>query len=174
VTASSGQPPIRVLIADDQRVVREGLTMLVDLIDGVEVAGSASDGEEAVRLAVAHRPDVIPMDLRMPGVDGITATAQLGDRLPSARVLGADHLRRRRHDPPGIARRRPWLPDHRCPARHPLAFGERSAADSARRRGTRLDWRDYARAPACSRSVGRHTRKAADHYPSSAACVRMA
>jgi DNA-binding NarL/FixJ family response regulator len=87
VTAASGQPAIRVLIADDQRVVRDGLTMLVALIDGVEVAGSASDGEEAVRLAVAHRPDVILMDLRMPGVDGITATAQLRDRLPSARVL---------------------------------------------------------------------------------------
>jgi DNA-binding NarL/FixJ family response regulator len=87
VTADSGQPAIRVLIADDQRVVRDGLTMLVALIDGVEVAGSASDGEEAVRLAVAHRPDVILMDLRMPGVDGITATAQLRDRLPSARVL---------------------------------------------------------------------------------------
>ncbi len=87
MTAASGQPAIRVLIADDQRVVRDGLTMLVALIDGVEVAGSASDGEEAVRLAVAHRPDVILMDLRMPGVDGITATAQLRDRLPSARVL---------------------------------------------------------------------------------------
>jgi DNA-binding NarL/FixJ family response regulator len=87
VTAASGQPAIRVLIADDQRVVRDGLTMLVGLIDGVEIAGSAGDGEEAVRLAVTHRPDVILMDLRMPGVDGIAATAQLRDRLPSARVL---------------------------------------------------------------------------------------
>ena len=87
MTAASGQPAIRVLIADDQRVVRDGLTMLVGLIDGVEIAGSASDGEEAVRLAVTHRPDVILMDLRMPGVDGIAATAQLRDRLPSARVL---------------------------------------------------------------------------------------
>ena len=50
MTASSGQPAIRVLIADDQRVVRDGLTMLVALIDGVEVAGSASDGEEALRM----------------------------------------------------------------------------------------------------------------------------
>jgi DNA-binding NarL/FixJ family response regulator len=87
VTAGGGRPPIRVLIADDQRVVRDGLAMLVGLIDGVEIVGAACDGEEAVRLAVAHRPGVILMDLRMPGMDGIAATAQLRDRLPSARVL---------------------------------------------------------------------------------------
>jgi DNA-binding NarL/FixJ family response regulator len=84
---TGGRPPIRVLIADDQRVVRDGLAMLVGLIDGVEVTGAACDGEEAVRLAMAHRPDVILMDMRMPGTDGITATAQLRERLPTARVL---------------------------------------------------------------------------------------
>ena len=87
MTSGSGRPPIRVLIADDQRVVRDGLAMLAGLIDGVEITGAACDGEEAVRLAVAHRPDVVLMDLRMPGTDGITATAQLRERLPSARVL---------------------------------------------------------------------------------------
>jgi DNA-binding NarL/FixJ family response regulator len=61
--------------------------MLVGLIDGVEIAGAACDGAEAVRLAVAHRPDVILMDLRMPGMDGIAATAELCHRLPTARVL---------------------------------------------------------------------------------------
>ena len=82
-------PPgrIRVLIADDQRVVRDGLSMLVSLIDGVEVVGLASDGTEAVRLAEAHRPDVILMDLRMPGVDGAAATAQVRQRLPGTQVL---------------------------------------------------------------------------------------
>jgi DNA-binding NarL/FixJ family response regulator len=82
-------PPgrIRVLIADDQRVVREGLGMLVSLIDEVEVVGAASNGAEAVRLAEAHHPDVILMDLRMPDVDGVTATADLRQRLPGARVL---------------------------------------------------------------------------------------
>jgi len=82
-------PPgrIRVLIADDQRVVREGLGMLVSLIDEVEVVGSASNGAEAVRLAEAHHPDVILMDLRMPDVDGVAATADLRQRLPGARVL---------------------------------------------------------------------------------------
>jgi DNA-binding NarL/FixJ family response regulator len=87
MTMSGGRPPIRVLIADDQRVVRDGLAMLVGLIDGVEITGAASDGAEAVRLAMAQRPDVILMDLRMPGTDGIAATAQLREHLPTARVL---------------------------------------------------------------------------------------
>jgi DNA-binding NarL/FixJ family response regulator len=80
-------PSIRVLIADDQRVVREGLAMLVSLIDGVEVVGTACEGAEAVALAEAHRPDVVLMDLRMPGTDGIAATADLRQRLPATRVL---------------------------------------------------------------------------------------
>ena len=78
---------IRVLIADDQRVVREGLSMLVALIDDVQVVGTACDGAEAIRLAEAHRPDVVLMDLRMPGVNGIAATADLRERAPAARVL---------------------------------------------------------------------------------------
>ena len=87
MTAGGGRPPIRVLIADDQRVVRDGLAMLVGLLDGVEIAGAACDGEEAVRLAVAHRPDVILMDLRMPGMDGLTAITELARRGVPARVL---------------------------------------------------------------------------------------
>jgi DNA-binding NarL/FixJ family response regulator len=87
VTETPGPAPIRVLIADDQRVVREGLSMLVGLIDDVEVVGAACDGAEAVRLAEARRPDVILMDLRMPDLDGIAATARLREQLPAARVL---------------------------------------------------------------------------------------
>jgi DNA-binding NarL/FixJ family response regulator len=87
MTPAPGPPAIRVLIADDQRIVREGLSMLVALIDGVDVIGSAGDGAEAIRLAQAHHPDVIMMDLRMPGIDGTTATAELRQRLPAARVL---------------------------------------------------------------------------------------
>jgi DNA-binding NarL/FixJ family response regulator len=87
VTDAPGSAPIRVLIADDQRVVREGLSMLVGLIDDVKVVGVACDGAEAVRLAEAQHPDVILMDLRMPDLDGIAATAQLRERLPAARVL---------------------------------------------------------------------------------------
>jgi DNA-binding NarL/FixJ family response regulator len=87
VTDAPGPAPIRVLIADDQRVVREGLSMLVGLIDDVKVVGVACDGAEAVRLAEAQQPDVILMDLRMPDLDGIAATAQLCERLPAVRVL---------------------------------------------------------------------------------------
>jgi len=87
VTGVPGPAPIRVLIADDQRVVRDGLRMLVGLIDDVEVVGTACDGAEAVRQAEDHRPDVVLMDLRMPGTDGIAATADLRQRLPSTQVL---------------------------------------------------------------------------------------
>jgi DNA-binding NarL/FixJ family response regulator len=65
-----GAPVIRVLVADDQRVVREGLVMLLGLLPGVEVVGAAADGEQAVALATELRPDAVLMDLRMPRVDG--------------------------------------------------------------------------------------------------------
>ena len=87
MTASPQQSSIRVLIADDQRVVRDGLSMLVALIDGVQVVGAASNGSEALAMAEAHHADVVLMDLRMPGMDGIAATGQLRQRIPAARVL---------------------------------------------------------------------------------------
>jgi DNA-binding NarL/FixJ family response regulator len=68
---------IRVLLADDQRAVREGLGMLLGLLDGIELVGMAADGEEAVALARKHDPDVVLMDLRMPRVDGIEAIRRL-------------------------------------------------------------------------------------------------
>jgi DNA-binding NarL/FixJ family response regulator len=83
----SAGAPIRVLIADDQRVVREGLSMLLGLLDGIEVVGAAADGDEAVRLAVARAADVVLMDLRMPRMDGIEATRHLGEARPQARVI---------------------------------------------------------------------------------------
>jgi DNA-binding NarL/FixJ family response regulator len=80
-------PDVRVLIADDQRVVREGLATLIDLLEGVQVVGVAADGEEAVRLAADVRPDVVLMDLRMPRCDGVEATRRLRQHDPSVKVL---------------------------------------------------------------------------------------
>jgi DNA-binding NarL/FixJ family response regulator len=81
------EPAIRVLIADDQRVVRDGLAMLIGLIDGVEVVGTADDGIEAVERAVGERPDVVVMDLRMPGMEGAEATHRIRSTLPGTQVL---------------------------------------------------------------------------------------
>jgi DNA-binding NarL/FixJ family response regulator len=78
---------IRVVIADDQRVVRDGLTMLVGLIDGVEVVGTAGDGMEAVQRAEREHPDVVLMDLRMPGMEGAEATHRIRAALPTTQVL---------------------------------------------------------------------------------------
>jgi DNA-binding NarL/FixJ family response regulator len=78
---------IRVLIADDQRVVREGLAMLVELIDGVEVIGCVGDGAEALATAQRERPDVVLMDLRMPRMEGAEATRLIRDALPDTHVL---------------------------------------------------------------------------------------
>jgi DNA-binding NarL/FixJ family response regulator len=79
--------PIRVLLADDQRVVRDGLVLLLGLLPRVEVVGTAADGEEAVQRAVALRPDVVLMDLRMPRCDGVEATRRLREQAPQTRVI---------------------------------------------------------------------------------------
>jgi DNA-binding NarL/FixJ family response regulator len=78
---------IRVLLADDQRVVREGLGTLLGLLDGIELVGTAADGEEAVALAARHDPDVVLMDLRMPRVDGIEAIRRLAERGERPRTI---------------------------------------------------------------------------------------
>lgn len=79
--------PIRVLLADDQRVVRDGLAMLLGLLPGVEVVGTAADGEQAVAMALDLRPEVVLMDLRMPRCDGIEATRRLRAQAPGIRVV---------------------------------------------------------------------------------------
>jgi DNA-binding NarL/FixJ family response regulator len=81
------QAPIRVLTADDQRVVREGLSLILGLLPGVEVVGAAADGAEAVTLARMLEPDVVLMDLRMPRTDGVAATRQLREELPGVKVI---------------------------------------------------------------------------------------
>ena len=81
---------VRVLIADDQELVRAGLEMIVDAADGLTVVGHAGDGVEAVALARSERPDVILMDVRMPGMDGIEATERIrgdGDEAPRVVML---------------------------------------------------------------------------------------
>ena len=87
MTGTAGQAPIRVLAVDDQRVVREGLALLLSLLPGVEVAGTAADGEEALALAAKLKPDVILMDLRMPGIGGVEATRRLRAADPSVSVI---------------------------------------------------------------------------------------
>ncbi|MEU4422786.1 response regulator transcription factor [Actinoplanes sp. NPDC024001] len=78
---------LRVLVVDDQQLVREGLTALLELTDGVEVVGSAGDGARALDLIAESRPDVVLMDLRMPVLDGITATARVRERFPEVAVV---------------------------------------------------------------------------------------
>jgi DNA-binding NarL/FixJ family response regulator len=79
--------PIRVLVADDHAVVREGLRTFLDLQDGIEVVGEAGDGEEAIREAERLQPDVVLIDLVMPRLDGVQAMRELRERVPGARAV---------------------------------------------------------------------------------------
>jgi DNA-binding NarL/FixJ family response regulator len=78
---------IRVIVADDHAVVRQGLAGLIDAAEDMTVVGSVADGAEAVALAREHRPDVVLMDLQMPGVDGVAATRRLLEEAPGVQVL---------------------------------------------------------------------------------------
>ncbi|WP_280672417.1 MULTISPECIES: response regulator transcription factor [unclassified Kitasatospora] len=77
----------RVLVADDQTVVREGIVMLLGLLPGIEVVGAAADGEEAVRLVAEFAPHVVLMDLRMPRCDGVEATRRIRAQYPGTEVV---------------------------------------------------------------------------------------
>ena len=79
--------PIRVLLVDDQEIVRQGLATILKYAPGIEVTGEVGDGVEAVALAQALRPDVILMDLKMPHLGGIPATRRIRAALPETRVI---------------------------------------------------------------------------------------
>jgi DNA-binding NarL/FixJ family response regulator len=81
------QTNVRVLVVDDQRLIREGIASLLSIQEGIEVVGTAEDGQAAIDQALALAPDVILMDVRMPAMDGVTATAALARELPASQVL---------------------------------------------------------------------------------------
>ena len=78
---------IRILLVDDQRLMREGLRILLELEPDLEVAGEAANGQEALNVYAGIEPDVVLMDVRMPGMDGVEATWRLRERQPAARVI---------------------------------------------------------------------------------------
>jgi DNA-binding NarL/FixJ family response regulator len=78
---------MRVVVADDQTAVREGLVTILELLPGIDVVGAAADGDEAIALATDEIPDVVLMDLHMPRVDGIAATKEIRARAPETQVV---------------------------------------------------------------------------------------
>ncbi|MET4097032.1 response regulator transcription factor [Arthrobacter sp. UYCu712] len=79
--------PVRVLLVDDQTLVRTGFRMVLDAQDGVEVVGEAADGRTGIDMCRTLAPDVVLMDVRMPGMDGIAATALIAEECPESRVI---------------------------------------------------------------------------------------
>ncbi|MGY0019212.1 response regulator [Streptomyces sp. YJ-C3] len=85
--AGAGRPPARVVVVDDQTVVREGIVMLLGLLPGIEVVGAGGDGEQALELVAELDPDVVLMDLRMPRCDGVEATRRIRAEHPRTQVV---------------------------------------------------------------------------------------
>ncbi|MFC3574919.1 response regulator [Streptomyces yaanensis] len=87
MTEEGSRKAARVVVADDQTVVREGIVMLLGLLPGIEVVGAAGDGDEAVKLVAELAPDVVLMDLRMPRCDGVEATRRIRAEHPGTQVV---------------------------------------------------------------------------------------
>jgi DNA-binding NarL/FixJ family response regulator len=87
VTSEAPNAPLRIVIADDQASVRQGLVLLLGGLDDIEVAGAAADGEQALRLVAEHKPDAILLDLHMPVLDGIGATRRLTAEHPEVAIV---------------------------------------------------------------------------------------
>jgi DNA-binding NarL/FixJ family response regulator len=87
MTPEAAGAPLRIVIADDQASVREGLVLLLDGLPGIDVVGAAADGEQALELVAEHQPDAILLDLHMPVLDGIGATRRLTAQHPGVAVV---------------------------------------------------------------------------------------
>src|SRR5688572_9886675 len=81
------ESPVRVLVVDDQRLMRDGIASLLSIQEGIEILGTASNGQEAVEQAISLQPDVILMDVRMPVMDGVAATSEIHRQAPSCQIL---------------------------------------------------------------------------------------
>ena len=79
--------PLRVVVADDQASVRQGLVLLLDLLPDIEVVAAAANGQEAIDLVTQHRPDAVLLDLHMPVLDGIETTRILTERHPEVAIV---------------------------------------------------------------------------------------
>lgn len=86
-TSSEKPPAIRVLVVDDQPLIRRGLALTLGAVEGLQIVGQAADGEEAVSLARQLRPDVVLMDLKMPKLSGVAATRAITGELPSTQIV---------------------------------------------------------------------------------------
>jgi len=94
--------PVRILIVDDQEIVRNSLSLLFETDDKIEVVGLAETGEEAIQLNRALRPDVILMDLRMPGIGGMEAVRRIHARYPLTKIIILTALRNKEYLPESI------------------------------------------------------------------------
>ena len=87
MTSQAAGAPLRIVIADDQASVREGLVLLLGGLPGIDVVGAAADGEQALQLVAEHRPDAVLLDLHMPVLDGIGATRRLTAEHPEVAIV---------------------------------------------------------------------------------------